>query len=60
MMAVERWAKDKPPLIAFLAPQMAAFARELPDMFRNLKKHQLTDKRATLPWQPIFRPDSKT
>jgi hypothetical protein len=34
---VEKWVKDKSPIIALLASQMAAFARELPEMYRNLK-----------------------
>ncbi len=41
MLAVEKWAQGKHPLVAFLAPQIAAFGRDLPDIYRNLKKHQL-------------------
>lgn len=59
MNNVERWAKDKHPLISLLAPQMAAFARDLPDIFRNLKKHQLFDSKAKLPhlpsWYGLYR-----
>jgi len=59
MNNVERWAKDKHLLIALLAPQMAAFARELPDIFRNLKKHQLFNSKASLPhlpsWYALYR-----
>jgi hypothetical protein len=59
MNNVERWAKDKHPMIALLAPQMASFARDLPDIFRNLKKHQLFDSKAKLPhlpsWYALYR-----
>ena len=59
MLAVEKWAQNKSPFIALVAPSIAAFARELPDMFRNLKKHQLANHKVTLPrlpkWYALYR-----
>lgn len=59
MLAVERWAKDKHPFIAIIAPQMAAFTRDLPEIFRNIKKHQLFDEKAKIPklaaWSALYR-----
>jgi len=59
MNAVETWAKDKHPLIAILAPQLAAFAREIPDIIYNHKKHQLPIGKSTLPrltsWYALYR-----
>jgi hypothetical protein len=59
MNHVEMWAKDKPPIIALLAPQMAAFARELPEIYRNLKKHQPFNQKTDLPhlpsWYALYR-----
>ncbi|WP_246043731.1 hypothetical protein [Geomonas edaphica] len=54
MLAVEKWAQNKAPFIALVAPSIAAFARELPDMFRNLKMHQLANHKATLPHLPMW------
>jgi hypothetical protein len=38
---------------------MAAFARKLPDMFRNLKKHQMANHKVALPhlttWYALYR-----
>jgi hypothetical protein len=59
MNHVEMWAKDKPPIIALLAPQIAAFARELPEIYRNLKKHQPFNQKTDLPhlpsWYSLYR-----
>ncbi|MSN26320.1 MAG: hypothetical protein GJV46_10690 [Geobacter sp.] len=63
MNNVEMWAKDKPPLIAQFAPQMAAFSRELPDLFRNLKKRNLANQKSDLPhlpsWYALYRNHKK-
>lgn len=59
MLAVEKWAQNKSPFIALVAPSIAAFSRELPDIFRNLKKHQLANNKVTLPhlptWYALYR-----
>ena len=59
MLAVQNWAKDKHPFIALVAPQMAAFSRELPEILRNHKKHQLANSSVTLPrltsWYALYR-----
>ena len=38
MLAVEKWAEGRPPLIALFAPQVATFAREIPEILRHQKK----------------------
>lgn len=63
MNNVEKWAKDKSPLIALIAPSMAAFSRELPDMFRDLKKRSLANQKSDLPhlpsWYALYRDHRK-
>lgn len=41
MLAVEKWAQDKPAFIALVAPQIAVFARDIPDIVNHQKKHRL-------------------
>jgi hypothetical protein len=59
MLAIEKWAQDKPPLIALFAPQIAAFAREIPEMLKFQKKHRLLSHTFPVPdlpsWHAFYR-----
>lgn len=59
MLAVEKWAKDKPHLIALCAPQIAAFAREIPDILKHQKRHRLLSHTFPVPdlraWCSLYR-----
>jgi hypothetical protein len=59
MLAVEKWAQDKPPLIALFAPQIASFAREIPEMLKSQKKHRLLSHTFSVPdlssWHAFYR-----
>lgn len=59
MLAVEKWAQNKPQIIALIAPQMATFTRELPHIFRNLKSHRIDKIKCDLPdlpsWYALYR-----
>lgn len=54
MLAVEKWAQGKHPIIALIGPQVASFARDLPDIYRNIKKHQLANQDVVLPHLPTW------
>lgn len=41
MLAVEKWAQGRSPLIALVATQLANFAREIPEILKYQKKHRL-------------------
>lgn len=41
MLAVEKWAQGKPPLLAMFAIQIAAFSRVVPEILKYQKKHRL-------------------
>lgn len=59
MLAVEKWAQDKPSLIAFIAPQIADFAREIPELIKNQKKHRFLNHAFPVPdlpsWYAFYR-----
>lgn len=54
MLAVEKWSQGKHTLIALFAPQVAAFAREIPDILRFQKKHQLLSYKFPVPHLPSW------
>ena len=41
MTYVEEWTQGKPRLTALFAPQIASFAREIPEILKFQKKHRL-------------------
>lgn len=59
MLAVEKWAQNKPPFIALVAPYVAAFARDIPDIVRHQKKHRLFQHTFPVPhlpdWLALYR-----
>jgi len=59
MLAVEKWAQGKPPFIALVAPQIAAFAREIPEILKHQKKHRLLSHTFPVPdlrsWHAFYR-----
>jgi len=59
MLEVEKWAKDKNFFVALFAPQIAAFAREIPDIVRHQKKHRLLSNTFPVPnlpaWYAFYR-----
>lgn len=59
MLAVEKWSQDKHFFIALFAPQIAAFAREIPDIIRHQKKHRLLAHTFLVPnlltWYAFYR-----
>ena len=59
MNAVETWAKDKDPILAIFAPQLAAFTLDLPDIFRCHKNRKFHDGSVHLPrltsWYALYR-----
>ncbi|MBT1071074.1 hypothetical protein [Pelotalea chapellei] len=59
MLAVEKWAQNKHPLIALFAPQVAAFAREAPDILKHQKSHRLLSHTFPVPdlpsWHAMYR-----
>lgn len=59
MLAVEKWAQGKPPIIALCAPQIAAFAREIPEILKHQKKHRLLSHTFPIPdlpsWHALYR-----
>ncbi|MHB8058028.1 MAG: hypothetical protein ACYDHC_09055 [Desulfuromonadaceae bacterium] len=59
MLAVEKWSQDKHPFVALFAPQIAAFAREIPDIIRHQKKHRLLTYTLPVPnltaWYAFYR-----
>ena len=54
MLAVEKWAQNKTPLIALFAPMTAAFAREIPDILKHQKKHRLLSHTFPVPHLPSW------
>lgn len=63
MLAVEKWAQDKHMFIALFAPQVAAFAREIPDILRFQKKHRFLTHSFPVPrlpsWHALYRSRSR-
>lgn len=63
MLAVEKWAQDKHPLIALFAPMAAAFAREIPDILKFQKNHRLLAHTFPVPrlssWYAFYRSRSR-
>lgn len=59
MLAVEKWAQGKSPLMALLAPSIASFAKEIPDILRHQKKHRLLSHTFPVPnlpsWHALYR-----
>ena len=59
MLAVEKWAQNKPAFIALVAPQIAAFTRDIPDIVRHQKKHRLFQHTFPVPhlpdWFALYR-----
>lgn len=59
MLAVEKWSQDKPPFIALVAPQIAVFAVEIPDILQHQKKHRLFQQSFPVPhlpdWFALYR-----
>ena len=59
MLAVEKWAQDRPPFIALVAPQIADFAREIPELIKNHKKHRFLNHAFPVPdlpsWYAFYR-----
>lgn len=59
MLNVEKWAIGKSPLIALFAPQVAAFAREIPDIIKHRKTHRLFSHIFPVPdvaaWNALYR-----
>lgn len=59
MLAVEKWAQDKPAFVALVAPQIAAFARDIPDIVKHQKKHRLFQHTLPVPhlpdWFALYR-----
>ena len=59
MLTIEKWAQDKPAFIALVAPQIAAFARDIPDIVKHQKKHRLFQHTFPVPdlldWFTLYR-----
>jgi hypothetical protein len=59
MTAVKKWAEDKPFLIAFIAPQIAASARDIHQLFEGLKEGRFWTLQFTIPefhsWFELYR-----
>lgn len=59
MLAVEKWAQGKNPLIAMFAPQAVAFAREIPDIVKCRKTHRFFSHTYQVPdlvaWNALYR-----
>lgn len=59
MLAVEKWAQDRPPFIALLVTQIATFAREIPEILKHQKKHRLLTHTFPVPdlpsWHALYR-----
>lgn len=63
MFEVERWAKGKPFLIALLAPQLAASARDIHLAFRHIRERRIINYQYPMPplptWFAIYRSHRK-
>lgn len=59
MLAVEKWAEGRNQLIALFAPQVAAFARDIPEILKFQKKHRLMSHAFPVPnltsWNSMYR-----
>ena len=54
MLSVEKWAQDKSPLIAILAPQMANTAQDIHLAFQDIKNRRLFTHQFPLPHLPSW------
>ena len=63
MLSVQKWAENKPYLLAFFAPQMAANARDIHQAFRHIKERRILNKQYPLPplpaWFAMYRSHRK-
>ena len=63
MQATQNWAKDKSVLLAILAPNAAAFARDMPEALRCVKERRFYDFQFPLPdlltWYGLYRAPEK-
>lgn len=59
MLAVEKWAQGRPPLMAICATQIATFARDIPEILKHQKKHRLLTQTFPVPdlpsWHALYR-----
>jgi hypothetical protein len=59
MTYVEKWTHGKPRLTALFAPQIASFAREIPEILKFQKKHRLLTHTFQVPhfpfWYSLYR-----
>lgn len=59
MLAVEKWAQGKQPLLALCATQIATFAREITEILKNQKKNRLLQHTFSIPdlpsWHALYR-----
>lgn len=63
MLAIEKWAEDKPFLIALFAPQLAVSARDMHKAFRHIRERRVLNHQYPLPvlpaWFVIYRSHRK-
>lgn len=59
MLAVEKWAQTKHPVIGLLAPQIASFAPDLYEIYLNFKTHKINSASKEPPdlqtWYSLYR-----
>ena len=54
MLAVEKWAEGKSPIIAVIAPQVASAAQDIHKAFVDIKNRRLFDHQFELPHLPSW------
>jgi len=63
MLAVEKWAHNKPYLIALLAPQLATASRDMHQGFRHIRERRINNYQYPLPhlhsWFALYRSHRK-
>ncbi len=64
MLAVEKWAKDKHPILAFIAPQLVVSTRDIHLDLYNLREQSISTNKLPLPplpsWFAMYRSHRKS
>ncbi|MHC1698967.1 MAG: hypothetical protein AB9919_13090 [Geobacteraceae bacterium] len=64
MLAVEKWAKDKPFLLALIAPQMTATVRDVHHYLHDIRNRKIFNQSSIFPslpsWFALYRSHHKT
>ena len=63
MLAIQKWAENKPLLIAFFAPQVAVIAEDMHQAFRQIRERRIFNYQYPLPpllaWFTLYRSHQK-